>query len=108
MGSANNDFFINVNSIPAPGETIQSDKQRTANGGKGANQAVAAARLSGYSLFLGQVGNDVEKELLEKEMTSSGVDLKWKVKEGVPTGKAIIMIDTKGENSIIIIGGANI
>ena len=68
---------------------------------------MAAARLSGSSVFLGQVGMDQEKELLEKEMVDSKVDLQWLVKEGVPTGKAIIMMDTKGENSIIIIGGAN-
>lgn len=66
LGSANNDFFVYVKNIPAPGETIQSNKQLQANGGKGANQAVAAARLSGSSLFLGQVGNDPEKALLEK------------------------------------------
>jgi ribokinase len=64
LGSANNDFFVYVNAIPAPGETIQSDKQLSANGGKGANQAVAAARLSGSSIFLGQVGNDAEKNQL--------------------------------------------
>lgn len=64
LGSANNDFFIYVNSIPVPGETIQSVKQITTNGGKGANQAVAAARLTGHSIFLGQVGNDSEKNML--------------------------------------------
>lgn len=58
LGSANADFFVYVHKIPSPGQTIQSAKQSHANGGKGANQAVAVARLAGHSLFLGQVGND--------------------------------------------------
>jgi ribokinase len=58
LGSANADFFVYVHHIPVPGETIQANKQLVANGGKGANQAVAAARLHGHSLFLGQVGDD--------------------------------------------------
>lgn len=67
-----------------------------ANGGKGANQAVAAARLSGYSLFLGQVGNDKEKERLQEEMSQSGVELGWTIKENNLTGRALIFVDTTG------------
>lgn len=58
LGSANADHFLYVKKIPAKGETIQSLKYLTANGGKGANQAVAVAQLAGTSTFIGQVGND--------------------------------------------------
>ncbi len=68
LGSANIDHFVYVNHIPVPGETIESDTYMIANGGKGANQAVSAAKLFGSSHFIGQVGKDMEKELLRKEM----------------------------------------
>ncbi len=58
LGSANVDSFIYVPHIPVPGETIQADNYMTANGGKGANQAVAAGKLTGGSIFTGQVGVD--------------------------------------------------
>jgi ribokinase len=64
LGSANADYFVYVHHIPVPGETIQAINQLFSNGGKGANQAVATARLQGHSLFLGQVGNDKEKHRL--------------------------------------------
>lgn len=58
LGSANLDSFVYVKHIPVPGETIQAEKYMTANGGKGANQAAAAGKLSGKCLFTGQVGQD--------------------------------------------------
>lgn len=58
LGSANVDYFVYLNHIPVPGETIQAEKVMLANGGKGANQAVAAAKLAGKSTFVGQVGKD--------------------------------------------------
>jgi ribokinase len=64
LGSANADHFLYVKKIPAVGETIQSNRYFTANGGKGANQAVAVGKLAGFSYFLGQVGNDDAKHHL--------------------------------------------
>lgn len=58
LGSANADHFLYVKKIPAVGETIQANRYFTANGGKGANQAVAVGNLAGHSYFLGQVGSD--------------------------------------------------
>jgi ribokinase len=64
LGSANADHFLYVKKIPAVGETIQSQRYFTANGGKGANQAVAVGKLAGAALFLGQVGDDDAKHRL--------------------------------------------
>lgn len=108
IGSANVDSFVYVHHIPAPGETLQALSSMMANGGKGANQAVAVGKLAGSALFVGQVGNDDGKQMLEKEMTAANVELGWKVREDVPTGKAFICVEEKtGENVIVIVGGAN-
>jgi hypothetical protein len=66
LGSANVDYFVYVHHIPVPGETIQATRYMTANGGKGANQAVAVGKLSGYCAFIGQVGKDDEMRALKK------------------------------------------
>lgn len=108
LGSANADIFVYVHHIPQPGETIQAVNQLFSNGGKGANQAAAAARLLGHSLFLGQVGNDKEMLRIKKEMSESGVELGWSVLEDSTTGQAFIFVDQAGENSIVIVGGANV
>jgi len=79
----------------------------TANGGKGANQAVAVAKLAGKSWFIGQVGNDDAMQRLKKEMESVQVQVHWRVVADEPTGMAYIYVDQKGENSIVIYGGAN-
>lgn len=79
MGSANADYFLYVNNIPAKGETLQAHKYMTANGGKGANQAVAAAKLNAHTSFLGQVGNDEAMLRLKGEMEEAKVHLQWKV-----------------------------
>lgn len=79
-----------------------------ANGGKGANQAAAAGKLYGKCIFTGQVGKDDEMENLKKELEESNVQLRWTILPNVPTGKAFIYVDEKsGENSIVIVGGAN-
>lgn len=79
LGSANFDTFLYVPKIPAIGETIQSNRFLTANGGKGANQAVAVGKLAGHSSFLGQVGNDDHMKSLKLEMEAANVQLKWRV-----------------------------
>lgn len=107
FGSANADYFLYVKKIPARGETIQSLRYMTANGGKGANQAVAAGKLAGSSTFIGQAGNDDAMKRLKTEMESAHVELHWKLLENEPTGMAYIYVDEEGENSIVIHGGAN-
>ncbi len=81
FGSANADYFLYVNNIPSKGETIQAHRYLTANGGKGANQAVAAAKLGATSLFLGQAGNDDAMHKLRDEMLQAGVQLHWRILE---------------------------
>ena len=107
FGSANADYFLYVKNIPVRGQTLQAEKYMTANGGKGANQAVAVSKLAGSSHFIGQVGNDDAMRRLKKQMEEANVQLKWRVLENEPTGMAYIYVDKQGENSIVIYGGAN-
>lgn len=110
LGSANTDFNFNVVEFPKEGETIQATKSYILNGGKGSNQAVAAGRLLAGDrvLFAGQMGKDDKATGLEKEMTTSGVDLRYcRRLENADTGHAFIMINSHGENIIVIVGGAN-
>ena len=108
LGSANADYFLYVHKIPAKGETIQSQRYLTANGGKGANQAVSAGKLSaGKTIFIGQAGQDDAMKRVKEEMEGAGVELRWKLLKDVPTGMAYIFVDAHGENSIVIHGGAN-
>ena len=96
LGSANVDSFVYVKHIPVPGETIQAESYMTANGGKGANQAVAAGKLSGGCIFAGQVGDDDDMRNLHKEMSANNVELRWKVRKDVTTGKAFIYVENTG------------
>jgi len=99
---------LEMKHFPTEGETLQADNYFTNNGGKGANQAVAAGRLLGTALFCGQIGKDAGGDSLVKEMTESGVDLNYTRRlENVPTGQAFIYLNSKGENCIVIVGGAN-
>lgn len=109
LGSANTDFNFNVEEFPKEGETIQAVKSYVLGGGKGANQAVAVGRLLGGKVyFAGQMGQDDKATGLEKEMTGAHVDLRYcRRLEGVDTGHAFIMINSHGENIIVIVGGAN-
>jgi ribokinase len=107
LGSANADHFLYVKKIPAVGETIQSQRYFTANGGKGANQAVSVGKLAGNALFLGQVGDDDAKGNLEEEMLAANVQLHWRVLKGKHTGMAYITVEESGENCIVIYGGTN-
>lgn len=107
VGSANLDLVVRVERHPAPGETLLgSDYQRHA-GGKGANQAVAAARLGAPVAFVGCVGGDEFGELLSASLTEAGVDVAAVEKVTRPTGVAFIQVDAKGENTIVVAPGAN-
>src|SRR6478609_4320910 len=108
VGSSNTDMVIKTNHLPAPGETILGGTFFMAAGGKGANQAVAAARLGGTVSFICKVGNDMfgsgAKELFQKE----GIDVSHLLTDAVlPSGIALIMVDKKAENVIAVASGAN-
>ncbi|PZC48677.1 MAG: ribokinase [Chloroflexi bacterium] len=94
--------------FPEPGETILGKGFQATPGGKGANQAVAAARLGARTMFIGRVGKDAFGDALVHELQTNGVDIKDLAREdGVPTGIAHIQVDEAGQNKIIIAPGAN-
>lgn len=105
FGSCNIDYVYNVSEFVRAGETISALSTSEHPGGKGLNQAVAAARAGGNVFFAGNIGEDglFLKELLE----SSGVDTKYLKINKARTGNAIIQIDENGENCIIVSAGAN-
>ena len=108
IGSANIDYLVRVASAPAPGQTVLADGLRKAPGGKGANQAVAAARLGGTVAFVGCVGDDDDGAMLLRELRAEGVDsADVEIISRQNTGLAIVAVDRFGENSIVVVPGAN-
>lgn len=107
LGSANLDISIALKRIPSPGETVLTDTVRRGCGGKGANQAVAAARAGAPTAFLGALGNDDAAELLIGGLCDAGVDVSSVRRTDGPSGTAYVMIDENGENAIVVVGGAN-
>ena len=109
VGSINMDLVVRSPRLPAPGETLLGEGFATSPGGKGANQAVAAARLGGRSRLIGRIGADTFGQALRKNLTAEGVDCRDLIEtDGAPTGVAIIIVDARGENSIVVAGGANL
>jgi ribokinase len=108
VGSLNMDLVIRSPRIPQPGETIIGSEFITVPGGKGANQAVAAARLGGEVSMIGRVGNDSFGETLLENMAASQVDTAFITRDqDSTTGVALIVVDDQGENSIVVASGAN-
>lgn len=108
IGSANQDVVVRVEHIPAPGETVLGGAFVTPAGGKGANQAVAAARLGAYVQFVGRVGADAFGDSLRREMSEAGVDVGRLLRDPEhPTGVALIGVADSGQNAIIVAPGAN-
>jgi ribokinase len=108
VGSANMDLVISVIKFPQPGETIFGKKFEMFPGGKGANQAVCCAKLGAKTFFIGKMGNDDFKKSLSKNMSNEGVDLEHLfIDEKESTGTALITVDGKGENEIVVISGSN-
>ncbi|MEH2470574.1 ribokinase [Nitrobacteraceae bacterium AZCC 2161] len=108
IGSANADLMLALPVLPRPGETVRGRDFVVAPGGKGANQAVAAARLGGDVSFVGCIGDDAFGISLRTSLSDSGVDVTHlKVAAGVTSGIAMVMTEASGENSIAISGGAN-
>lgn len=108
VGSLNMDLIVLSPRIPQPGETIIGTGFRTAPGGKGANQAVAAAQLGAQVSMIGSVGADTFADSLLENLASAGVDRRFVTRDqGNPTGVALIVVDDRGENSIVVASGAN-
>jgi ribokinase len=103
VGSTNIDLVLEVEAIPRPGETVRARAARRLPGGKGANQAVALARLGADVRFVSAVGDDWSLEQLVLE----GVDVTGVQRVGVETGTAVVLLDRRGENSIVVSAGAN-
>lgn len=102
------DHVMRVNRLPAPGETIMVSEIQSFPGGKGANQAVAAARLGAAVRFLGCVGDDESGKTLVNNLEQSGVDVSSiAVDAGISTGTAVITVEDSGENAIFVYPGAN-
>lgn len=107
LGSANLDLISTLPQIPAPGETVLSLSRAQRAGGKGLNQAVAAARGGASTLLLGAVGEDDAAELLLAEATQAGIDVTRVRRVAGPSGTAWIMVRSDGENAIVVDSGAN-
>ena len=108
LGSLNMDLIGRAPRIPLPGETILGSGFATAAGGKGANQATAAARLGAQVTMIGCVGADAYGDALRAGLQGDGIDTQFLRTVGdAHTGTALIVVDDAGENSIVVISGAN-
>ncbi len=108
VGSVNIDFVVNVDHLPAAGETVTGGRFSRHHGGKGGNQAIAAARLGATTIFIGAVGSDAFGEEARAALVADGVDVMELVTlAGEVTGLAFILVDAGGENSIAVASGAN-
>ncbi|MGX1807311.1 ribokinase [Nocardia sp. NPDC055321] len=107
VGSINMDLVTTVGRRPEPGETVSGESFALVPGGKGSNQAIAARRGGGAVEFVGAVGDDVFAEALESVLAAAGVGVSRLRRVDGPSGVAAIIVDGGGENSIIVVGGAN-
>lgn len=108
LGSINMDMVISVKRIPKAGETVFANDVKYFPGGKGSNQAVAAARLSSSVSMIGKVGNDTNGKRMLERLNEEGIEIEHiKIGEGLSTGLAIIYVEESGENNIGVISGAN-
>src|SRR5262245_20581253 len=107
VGSVNADLVVRVDRRPAAGETVLGSDLEIHPGGKGANQAVAAARLGGRVAFLGRAGTDGNGDFVRDALRGDGVNLDHLLTTDAPTGVALITLSPDGDNSIIVSPGAN-
>jgi len=107
IGSLNADLVVRAPHFPQPGETISGDDLHIIPGGKGANQAVAAAKQGASVAMLGRVGNDSFGPFLLDSLKSNSVDITHVHADDSATGTAIIVVDANGQNSIVLSAGAN-
>ena len=107
LGSANLDHVYSVDRIPLPGQTVLASRYRVALGGKGQNQAVAAARAGADTAFLACLGDDEGAERILSTLRECSIEIVGVRRIPGPTGTAIITVETSGENSIVVLPGAN-
>ena len=108
IGSSNTDMVAKTTHLPVPGETVLGGDFIMAPGGKGANQAVAAARLGGDITFIAKLGNDIFGKQAVNQYKQENIDTKYIVTDPAhPSGIALITVDANGENCIVVASGAN-
>ncbi len=108
IGSLNLDMVVNVDHTPATGETILSDKMNLIPGGKGANQAYAAGRLGADVTMLGAIGSDTYGDIQIESLKKAGVNVSGLIRRKEEnTGIALITVNKEGDNSIVVVSGAN-
>ncbi|MEE6178586.1 ribokinase [Mycobacterium sp. 050134] len=107
VGSVNMDSTFAVDALPRPGETVLASSAIQAPGGKGGNQAVAAARAGARVEFVGALGDDAAAERLRAHLLANGVGLRAALSVPGPSGSAVIVVDAAGENTIVVSPGAN-
>jgi ribokinase len=107
VGSANLDLVAGTDRLPGPGETVLGHDYAEHPGGKGLNQAVAAARSGARTAFVGALGRDDAGDRLAAVLAAERIGADAMVRVGAPTGRAMIIVDRAGENSIVVVPGAN-
>ncbi len=108
IGSANTDMVIKTKHFPLPGETVLGGRFMMNPGGKGANQAIAAARLGGQITFITKIGQDIFGRQALQQFLKEGVDANYVISDpDNPSGVALITVDEKGENTIVVAQGSN-
>jgi ribokinase len=107
VGSVNMDMGFDVDTLPHPGETVLATAARSTPGGKGANQAVAAARAGAQVRFVGAVGDDSAAAALREHLTANAVGTEGLITSPGPSGSAVVVVDSAGENFIVVAPGAN-
>lgn len=107
VGSVNVDLVVSAPRLPAPGQTVTGSDVARYHGGKGGNQATAAARLGARVAFVGAVGSDDMGSDARSALAVEGIDLAGLVESDRPTGVALIVVDPRGENVVVVAPGAN-
>lgn len=107
LGAVNFDSTLTVRHFPGPGETTHAEQARSSIGGKGANQAIAAAAAGARVRMCGAVGCDEAARAVAQALAASGVDDRGVRRAELPTGQAQILVDSEGENMIVLLDGAN-
>lgn len=107
VGSVNADLMFTVRALPRPGQTVLASGLSASPGGKGGNQAIAAARAGAAVRLVAALGNDGAAEGLRSHLSANGVDLEGVVTVPGPSGSAVILVDSSAENTIVVAPGAN-
>jgi ribokinase len=107
VGSVNVDLVVTVDRLPRPGETVAGGEFGVHHGGKGGNQAVAAARAGATVLMVAAIGDDANGASARAALEAEGVDTRFLAVAGAPTGVALIVVDRGGANQIAVASGAN-